>query len=30
MKIGSPSGLEGWEGDPVLFPLDGLSSHRYP
>ena len=30
IEIGSPSGLDGWEGDPVLFPLDGLSSHRYP
>ncbi len=30
IEIGSPSGLEGWEGDDALFPLDGLSSYRYP
>lgn len=29
-EIGRPSGLEGWEGDDALFPLEGLSSDHYP
>lgn len=30
LQLGSSSDLDGWEGDDVLFPLEGFSSYRQP